>query len=41
MVMPVASAENRFVLARKMFHPIHEMSKVFNGNGAGFLKTFQ
>jgi extracellular factor (EF) 3-hydroxypalmitic acid methyl ester biosynthesis protein len=35
MVMPVASAENRFVLAWKMFHPIHEMSRAFNGRGNG------
>ena len=28
-------ANKRFVMARKMFHPIHEMSKVFNGNGNG------
>jgi extracellular factor (EF) 3-hydroxypalmitic acid methyl ester biosynthesis protein len=29
------SANKRFVLARKMFHPVHEMSKVFNSNGNG------
>jgi extracellular factor (EF) 3-hydroxypalmitic acid methyl ester biosynthesis protein len=28
-------ANKRFVLTRKMFHSVHEMSKVFNGNGNG------
>ena len=41
----LVTVNKRFVMARKMFHPVHEMSKVFNGsgngNGAGFLKTFQ
>jgi extracellular factor (EF) 3-hydroxypalmitic acid methyl ester biosynthesis protein len=33
--MPVATVKNHFVLAWKMFHSTHEMSKVFNGNGNG------
>jgi hypothetical protein len=29
------SVNKRFVMARKMFHPVHGMSKAFNGNGNG------
>jgi extracellular factor (EF) 3-hydroxypalmitic acid methyl ester biosynthesis protein len=33
--MSLLEANKRFVMARKMFHPVHGMSKVFNGSGNG------